>query len=261
MTKAQILDAIIEKKRDLLSEAKANYFKVKKSRDSKYFTIIQDYFGGDSISNEEVYIEKPKHGGTTYEVRRPHPEYSYDKELFTIRVNEDWREGGFSDITTSVYSTSDKSRYELERLVTVGEVALIILDHGDDMIAAFNTVTEKYKKRYNKALTEVNSIEKDINSLINEKNQTFLDIASAKLNGEGLKFDGKKKGTIDLRWDWTLRGITSARIIRTTASGKSADIEISCYGETPRIYEKVRTSNIEALEWQYRDYVINAETE
>ena len=91
-----------------------------------------------------------------------------------------------------------------------------------------------------------------------EKNQTFLDKAKDLLNAEGLVFDKEKKGTIDIKWDWTLRGITSAKILSKTASGKSADIEISTYGETPRVYEKVRTSNIEALLWQYRDYVINA---
>ena len=78
------------------------------------------------------------------------------------------------------------------------------------------------------------------------------------MNGEGLEFNGDKKGIIDIRWDWTLRGITSAKILSKTTSGKSADIEISRYGETPRVYKKVRMSNIEALKWQYKDYVIKA---
>ena len=33
-----------------------------------------------------------------------------------------WKKGGFKDITTSVYSTSDNSNFELERLITVGQV-------------------------------------------------------------------------------------------------------------------------------------------
>ena len=73
-----------------------------------------------------------------------------------------------------------------------------------------------------------------------------------------MTFEGDKKGSIDLRWDWTLRGITSAKILSKTASGKSADIEIGQWGEAPKKYEKVRMSNIDVLLWQYRDYVINA---
>ena len=65
---------------------------------------------------------------------------------------------------------------------------------------------------------------------------------------------------MDLRWDWTLRGISSAKIINKTVSGKSADVEISTYGETPRVYEKVRMSNVENLLWQYRDYVLTADS-
>ena len=77
---------------------------------------------------------------------------------------------------------------------------------------------------------------------------------------KGLKFDGQKKGSMDLRWDWTLRGISSAKIISKTASGKSADVEIATYGETPRVYEKVRMTNVENLLWQYRDYVLTADS-
>ena len=80
--------------------------------------------------------------------------------------------------------------------------------------------------------------EADIQKLKDEKNQTFLDIAKGLLEGEGMTFEGDRKGEMDLRWDSTLRGITSAKIISKTASGKSADIEISQWGEAPKVYEK-----------------------
>jgi hypothetical protein len=94
--------------------------------------------------------------------------------------------------------------------------------------------------------------------LKDEKNQSYLDIAREKLNGEGLVFKGDKKGSIDLRWDFSIRGITSARILSKTASGKSAEIEISTWDNEPRTYNKVRMSNIDSLLWQYRDNVILA---
>ena len=68
----------------------------------------------------------------------------------------------------------------------------------------------------------------------------------------------EKKGDMDIKWDWTLRGINSAKIISKTASGKSCNIEIQAYDYDPVLYEKVRMSNVDALLWQYRDYVINA---
>ena len=255
MTKAQILDQIIEKKQEELAELTKAYNSVDKKRDAKYFKVIQKYFGGE-FTLDDVYF---KHNyGTQFELKRPHDQYDYDKELISIRFKEDWKSGEFTDIDTSMYSTNDNSQWELERLFTAGEVAKVLLDFGDDIIAEFNSIKDKMSEEYSKARNAKWTCEGDIQKLRDEKNQTYLNKAESLLNGEGLVFDGDKKGTIDLRWDWTLRGITSAKIISKTASGKSADIEISQYGEEPRKYEKVRMSNIDALKWQYRDYVIKA---
>ena len=255
MTKAQIIDQIIEKKKEELTALNEAYNSVEKKRDAKYFKIIQKYFGGE-FTLDDVYF---KHDyGTSFVVKRPHDQYDYDKELITLRFKDDWKTGEFTGVDTSMYSTNDNSQWELERLFTAGEVAKVLLDHGDDIIAEFNTIKDKMSEEYSKARNAKWTCEGDIQKLKDEKNQTFLDKAKTLLNGEGLVFDKDKKGSIDLRWDWTLRGITSAKILSKTASGKSADIEISTYGETPRVYEKVRTSNIDALLWQYRDYVINA---
>ena len=255
MTKAQIIDQIIEKKQEELALLNETYKVVETKRNTQYFGIIQEYFGGE-FTLDDVYFHHDY--GTTFVVKRPHDNYNYDKELITLRFSTDWKTGEFTAIETSMYSTNDNSQWELERLFTAGEVAKVLLDFGDDILAKFNDCKQAIAKEY-KAASEAKWIcENDIQKLKDEKNKTFLDKAKSLLEGEGLVFDKDKKGAIDIKWDWTIRGITSAKIISKTTSGKSADIEISCYGETPRVYEKVRMSNIDALKWQYRDYVINA---
>ena len=255
MTKAQIIDQIIEKKQEELAQLTETFKEVETKRDQMYFEIIQEYFGGE-FTLDDVYF---KHDyGTSFELKRPHDQYDYDKELITLRFREDWKTNEFTDIETSMYSTNDNSQWELERLFTAGEVAKVLLDHGDDIIAKFNSYKDSFSEEYSIAQKAKWACEGDIHKLKDEKNQTFLDLAKSLLEGEGLTFEGEKKASIDLRWDWTLRGITSAKIISKTSSGKSADIEIGQYGEQPRKYEKVRVSNIENLLWQYRDYVINA---
>lgn len=255
MTKAEILDQIIDKKSQELKELTKTYVEVEKKRDGQYFEIIQEYFGGE-FTLDDVYFHHDY--GTSFVVKRPHKEYNYDKEMITLRFRDDWKTGEFTDIETSMYSTNDNSQWELERLYTAGEVAKVLLDHGDDILAKFNSYKESFKEEYSAAQKAKWTCESDLQKLKDEKNQTYLDKAMTLLETEGLVFDGKQKGSIDLRWDWTLRGITSAKIISKTTSGKSADIEISTHGETPRVYEKVRMSNIDVLKWQYRDYVINA---
>lgn len=255
MTNIEILDQIIDKKSQELKELTKTYVEVEKKRDAQYFEIIQEYFGGE-FTLDDVYFHHDY--STSFVVKRPNKEYNYDKEMITLRFRDDWKTGEFTDIETSMYSTNDNSQWELERLYTAGEVAKVLLDHGDDILANFNRCKESFKEEYSAAQKAKWTCESDLQKLEDEKNETYLDKAMTLLESEGLVFDGEKKGSIDLRWDWTLRGITSAKIISKTTSGKSADIEISTHGETPRVYEKVRMSNIDVLKWQYRDYVINA---
>jgi hypothetical protein len=160
----------------------------------------------------------------------------------------------------STYSTSAGGTWELERFAVLGKVASVIQDFQDDIIAEMDSSTDSYKDEYDTKYKEVRTLEADIQKLKDEKNNSYLDTAKKLLESkEGLKFDGQKKGSMDLRWDWTLRGISSAKILSKTASGKSADVEISTHGETPRVFEKVRMTNVENLLWQYRDYVLTAE--
>ena len=259
MTKIEIINEIIVKKQEELVEVKLAVKKLEDARTDVMFSVMQNYFGGE-FTLDDVYIQRPTYGysGTTYEIKRPNKDYKYDKELMTIRFHEDWKTSEFDGIETSLYSTSDNSQWELERIFTNGEVAKVLLDHGDDLLAEMNVVRLTNKKEIDAARTEIYKIEVSITNLKSEINTIQLDEANEKLEGEGLVFGEGKKGAMDIKWDWTIRSINSAKIISKTASGKSCNIEIQAYDYDPVVYEKVRMSNVDALLWQYRDYVINA---
>jgi hypothetical protein len=262
MTKAQIIDEIIAKKQEELAKAESKYSKVQTSRTDAHFSVIKKYFA-DEITEyvEDAYIKKPKYGGyESFEILRPHSEYSYDKECCTIRVETPWRKEETASMRVSSYSTSTGGAWELDRNIIVGRVALVIKDHMDDILAELDKVTQDFKNKFDKARDEKIKIENDIQSLRNEKNQSFLDIANKALHSkDGLTFDGKKKGSVEVRWDWNITGISNIKILRKTTSGKSADIEITQWDETPRKFENVRMHNVENVLWQYRDYVLTAE--
>ena len=255
MTKAEILDQIIEKKKEELKTLTKTYVEVEKKRDAQYFEIIQEYFGGE-FTLDDVYFHHDY--GTSFAVKRPRKEYNYDKEMITLRFRDDWKTGEFTDIETSMYSTNDNSQWELERLFTAGEVAKVLLDHGDDILAKFNSIQDAFQEEYKEAQRVKWACEIEVEKLKAEKDNSLLEIARTKLEEEGLSFTGDKKGSIDLRWDWTLRGITAAKITAKTASGKSADIEITQHGREPQLFEKVRMSNIESLLNQYKTFVLTA---
>ena len=81
--------------------------------------------------------------------------------------------------------------------------------------------------------------------------------------GDGVKFTKSERGSlpeIEIRWDWNIRRIESLRVLRMTASGKSADIQVvqksqkwddnyDSYKEIEETntFEKVRMNKIESL--------------
>jgi hypothetical protein len=256
MTKIDIIKKIIETKDNELEVAyKAIKIHTETVIIPGYKAIADKYF--NDFSNEDIYT-RVSSDGETVTFLRPHVDYNYDKDIMELRLSTDWKTGEITDVRTSVYSTSDNSVWELERLQLVGQVASVLIDYKDDFIAEMMSFKTSKRTKVKQLRKVGYDIERDIRSCEEQINSIEREETLAKLNGKGLVFGEGKKGSIDLKWNWTLRNVNSARIVSTTASGKSADIEIQSYDYKPEIYKNVRMSNIESLVWQYRDYVLKA---
>ena len=259
MTKIDIITKIIETKNNELEVA---YEAIKTRNETVvnpgYKAIVDKYF--NDFTNEEIYT-KVSNDGETVTFLRPHVDYNYPKDLMDLRLSTDWRTGEIKDVKTSVYSTSDNTLWELERLQLVGQIASILIDYKDDFIAEMMSFKEACKKE-SKAVRQVGyDIEKDIRECNKEIDRMHTEAAEELLNGEGLTF-GTKLACVDISWNNEVRRVSKARILSKTPSGKSADLEITTsYGdneENVHIFKKVRMSNVNTLVSQYKSYVINA---
>ena len=259
MTKVDIITKIIETKNNELEVA---YEAIKTHNETVvnpgYKVIIDKYF--NDFGNEEIYT-KVSNDGETVTFLRPHVDYNYPKDLMDLRLRTDWKTGEITDVTTSVYSTSDNSLWELERLQLVGQVASVLIDYKDDFMAEMMSFKLSTKKEA-KQLRQVGyGIEKDIRECNKEIHRMQTEAAEKLLNGEGLVFTDKL-ASVDISWNNEVRRVSKARIVGKTPSGKSADLEIttSYQGnqENVHIFKKVRMTNVSTLVSQYKSYVINA---
>ena len=228
----------------------------------KYKEVVDSFF--NDLPSEDIYT-KVGSTGESILFLRPHADYSYDRELMNVYPRADWKTGEFDKITTSVYSTSEDSLFELERLQLVGQVATTLIDFQDDLIAALNQCRESLKDQRKALRVACTTLEEEIHSLEAEVNQIFLDEAEEKLNSEeGMVFDKKYRGAIDVAWNYRINGIRRARILSKTASGKSATLELTTESwwkdgtEIVNTYKNVRMSNVNELLYQFRDKVLEA---
>ena len=255
--KITVLDGIIDDwERQRVFSAR-RFEEVKEGRIEEYSRVWMDYLA-DDFPFENTYIRLHNE---RMEIHRD-VEDRNRREIMTVYYREDWETKEFTELNTSVYSSSEDSQWELERLTTVGAVANVLLSHYDDILAALNTVKLEWSESYNSAYSDLRKAESMIHTWQYEKNKLYLDHAEELLMSEGLTFP-EKLGSFELRYDQDINNIRTIKVIGTSTSGKTATIEVEQYWSFSdhlerRTFEKVRVSKLKNLYWQYRDYVLLA---
>ena len=185
-------------------------------------------------------------------------------EICTVKLKEysrwedtDKTEDHFTDLGMSTYSSSDNySEFTLERMLFTGQVAMIIKDFKDDILADMNKVYKQQTKLTDKTWEKVAEIKKQINDIEDQRSKFKEDIFIEDLKN-GIKLLGDKKAYIQERYDYGTGSIVAAKITRMSYSGKSADLEVQVSGrrwnQETEAYEdtvwtkdldKVRVSNL-----------------
>lgn len=256
--KIKSIDKMIEQWERQRSYSARRFEEVKEGRIDEYSRVWMDYLADDfPFENTTIRLYNER-----MEIHRD-VEDSNRREIMSIYYREDWETKEFTQLSTGVYSSSEDSQWELERLTTVGAVANVLLDHYDDILAALNTVKSEWAERYSSAFADLRKADLEINNWQNYKNKVYLDHARDLLMSEGLTFPGKL-ASFELRYDQDVNAIRTIRVTDTSASGKTCTVEVEQYWSyhdeiQKRTFEKVRMSKLDNLLWQYRDYVLLAD--
>jgi len=224
-----------------------------------YFSVSDDKFACTATSDTRVtlHYEKDSYGTiVAYELK---DNWSRDEMCDVVESSRIYHNG-------STYEKMDESM--LDQSQARFEFMQCAVDHNDDIIAAWNTIEKKYDKLMrtfddsrSALIKSINEQSRDIDNL---EKQTLNELLTTK----GVKFvkseDGKwsrgRLPELDVRYDWTVSRIKSLRVLRTTTSGKSADLEITqksqrwddkteSYVETDLTdtYKSVRMEKVESL--------------
>lgn len=248
----------------LIKEGYLKRDEILKNRDQAYKDGLIEYFGEVlTESGDELQVSRDR-----VEFRRIDPTSTskWKKDILTLYFkSKDWRSSEISEIDTSFYSTSDNGLFELQRMILLGRVGEILIDHSDDIIAGHNKIVSDYAGILSEADMAVNELnkglrvfEKEIVIIENEIIQKKIDTGCVEFK---MRDDNPRTlPNLDIRWDWDLNNIQKIEILSKTASGLSANIKVKrCFkqydydnedkGVTKLIYQedtfdKVRMSKI-----------------
>lgn len=220
-------------------------------------SILQE---GDVVSNS--YDSGIRVTRIQVRTDRSGKEYNYNQEIYSIsRPSYGSKES--MPFQLSTYSTTIDNDFEFDRLITIGRVAAFIKNNQAPLMEAFriaspwNSAEQKEVYRLGDALRLLN----------NEKSELERNMRLAKLETEGLEFTPDKWNhypSLDVRWDWSVREIFKIKVVKKTASGKSADLEIVSrykkweggFEEHVQTVDKVRMDKVESLLSYHRDQLV-----
>ena len=226
MKKMKLIEEIISKKQAEKKELVIKRQKVELDRRVELTEAMEYFF--PEILNDDTHLEV---SDSYVYFKKKREDYKYPKEVLSLSLRGDsWRDEEVTRIETGFYSTNENSVFELERMILLGNVAKILLDYSDDIIANWNCILKKYKSILSDARKDVWNMEKEITTL--EKEVASLKKAAREkdLFEKGIKFDTgddyHDRVSLDVRWDYRIYGIKELKVTRVTPSGKSYDLDL-----------------------------------
>ena len=198
--------------------------------------------------------------GHSISFARPHPDYSYNKEMFSLYIREGWRDGEapLKEITVSYYTTNSESPWELERLMMLGDLVRVFVAQKQNLLDKLSEVVTEFGPRKSEILKQTYVLENEVRVIESQQTKEKLAKVFKILIEDGLTFENEcvdylkhKEGT------WNVVG---AKVRKDKPSSKTyiVTLKAKSYAEGEfyeRTVERVREDSLyglvrRSLEWQ-----------
>lgn len=236
---------------ELLTQRKNKVFKKKHSEMNTFF---KEYFVGLPFTNVGGYDQDSFYFAI--------PNGEYEKEICRLDLRKsDWQAKGFDDIRISYYSTSESSKFELNRLITIGKVAELVKNDSKSILSNHKNISRTYNKVQSKLQSEIWGIEKEI-SVVNRElaQEANIKLKARAFSNKGIDF--VKPRRFDLKNGCQAWNVVNLRIlgwvnenkksvnIQTISESEVWDYKQEKYVMSEPIvqnHDKIRYSNIRYL--------------
>ena len=240
----------LNEKQTKLEDAKEVIFSKKieleKKRDSEIVAEVTSYFKGLEtdledihFSNSTSYMEVSARGEEfekeVWDEKKDDyvvvKKYSRNRLCTVYLEGNDWRgqESGAARFTKVGLGSSSYSEHfdkaTLDRFMFNGRLAMIILDHQDDILGAINKIYEKTRSKFDKLNSKLSELRKDVDKVIQDRKNYKTDTLMRDLK-EGVEFTSKDLPYLQVRYDYGFGGIKKMKVDKMSYSGKSCNLTI-----------------------------------
>jgi len=235
-----------------ISEARSTKTQLEIERDLKINSTVVKYFGGvetdlpnfrfeDSSAN---YIEFSCDGESVTREKYDKDQDEYIEKTFFIKerlgtIELKQKYGSFSDsvsqnkyeysaVGLSSHSSSDHlSDLQLGRYQILGQVAMVIQDFRDDILAEINQIYNEYTELIATPFELMHDLDRSLD-IVKKDRKEHKQQSLIKDLKKGLTINSDTKAEVQVRFDWFVKSIIKAKITRTSYSGKSVDLDVTC---------------------------------
>jgi len=238
----------LQERKTQLEESKQtlgqNYYQQSESAAKELRETVLNFFTKEGVLKEGDTI---RGGGYSFSIERPHPGSNYPKEMFSLYHDTAFGEDTYK-LKMNYYTggaVGPDSPWELERLVTLGKAASVLLDTEKELelnllLTTIKSSLEPITKEYYEKKRE---IEKEISLIDQELNRQAEAQFLADLT-KGVTFQDTQTIHQSTR---TYRRVKRLKLIKSTTSGKSIDVMLGDDWGERDYQERFKIENITPL--------------
>jgi len=191
-------------------------YEIKEALNEELKTYLTEVLTEEDIMGEGDEIEG---GDISFTIKRPHPEVSYKKDIFTIYFEG---EVFYSDkektMKVNYYTCgSTNDDFEMNRLISLGKLAHLILHKKEEISGVVESIIDRYNVDIKAAKGERYKIGKEINKIKEEINCLKKEQFNEDLK-QGIVFEKEIELTNN---SFSRRNIKLLKLIDLTPSGKT----------------------------------------
>ena len=248
MSKIEKLESL-KQENVLLVKRKSKIFQKKNKELTSFF---KEFFGELPFHNVGGYDQDSFYFNVIDEVGN-------EKEIARLSLRKsNWDRRNFDEVHIGYYSTSTHSKFELNRLITIGKIAEVVKENSKAILDNHHLIVSKYNKVESKLQSKIWGLDKEIADVHNELAEEANDKHRAKaFSSAGISFSKPKR--FDLKNGIQAWNVVNLRIlgwvnenkksvdIQTTSEHQVWDYEQEKYVKSEPIiqnHNKIRYSNV-----------------